>query len=66
VQPQWLFDSGIAIPLLALLGVLLLTSLMHLARGIGRLHAKFAKSLLVARTGPGTLAAEQSAAPLAA
>ena len=35
-------------PLLMLLGVLLLTLLMHLARGIGRLHALFAKALLVA------------------
>jgi uncharacterized membrane protein len=65
VQPQWLFDSGIAIPLLGALGVLLLTLLMHLARGIGRLHARFAKALLVARIGPGSPAAEQSAAPLA-
>jgi uncharacterized membrane protein len=65
-QPQWLFDSGFAIPLLAVVGVLLLTSLMHLARGIGRLHARFAKSLLVARAGPGSPATAQSAAPLAA
>jgi uncharacterized membrane protein len=50
-QPEWIFDSGFAIPILGVAGVLLLTSLMHLARGIGRLHAMFAKSMLVARTG---------------
>jgi hypothetical protein len=37
-------------PLMVLAGVLLLTLLMHLARGIGRLHARYAKALLVART----------------
>jgi hypothetical protein len=47
-------------------GVLLLTSLMHLARGVGRLHALFAKSMLVARTASGTPQAAQSAAALAA
>jgi uncharacterized membrane protein len=65
-QPQWLFDSGIAIPLMALLGALLLTSLLHLARGVGRLHARFAKSMLVARAGPSATPAAQSAAPLPA
>jgi hypothetical protein len=65
-QPQWLFDSGIAIPLMAVLGALLLTSLLHLARGVGRLHARFAKSMLVARAGPSTTVAAQSAAPLTA
>jgi uncharacterized membrane protein len=65
-QPQWLFNSDFAIPLSALLGVLLLTSLMHLARGVGRLHARFAKSLLVARSGQSTSAIAQSTAPLAA
>ena len=47
MSPAWL-DSLWAAPLLMLLGVLLLTLLMHLARGIGRLHALFAKTLLVA------------------
>ena len=55
IQPEWLFDSGLAIPVLGVAGVLLLTSLMHLARGIGRLHAMFAKSMLVARTAPSAL-----------
>jgi uncharacterized membrane protein len=61
-QPQWIFNSGFAIPLLALAGLLLLTSLMHLARGIGRLHAMFAKSMLVARTASSPEAAEPEAA----
>ncbi len=57
-NPSWL-DSLWAAPLLILAGVLLLTTLMHLARGIGRLHAMYAKALLVA---PATQAAVQSAA----
>jgi uncharacterized membrane protein len=48
-EPEWLFNTGLAIPVLGVAGVLLLTSLMHLARGIGRLQAMFAKSMLVAR-----------------
>lgn len=51
--PAWL-DSLWAAPLLVLVGVLLLTTLMHLARGIGRLHAMYAKALLVAPTAPAT------------
>jgi uncharacterized membrane protein len=46
-NPTWL-DSVWAQPLVMLTGVLLLTLLMHLARGIGRLHALYAKALLVA------------------
>lgn len=65
-QPEWLFDSGIAVPILGVAGVLLLTSLMHLARGVGKLHALYAKSMLVARIAPGTLASAASGAPLAA
>jgi uncharacterized membrane protein len=65
-QPEWIFDSGFAIPILGLAGVLLLTSLMHLARGIGRLHALFAKSMLVARTAPAATTAAASGAALAA
>jgi hypothetical protein len=49
--PEWL-NSPWAMPLLVLAGVLLLTLLMHLARGIGRLHALYAKALLVAPTAP--------------
>jgi uncharacterized membrane protein len=65
-QPAWLFETWFFVPFLAGLGILLLTSFMHLARGVGRLHALFAKSLLVARIGPDTAAAEQPAAPLPA
>jgi uncharacterized membrane protein len=65
-QPEWIFDTGFAVPLLGLAGVLLLTSLMHLARGIGRLHAMFAKSMLVARTASGPTEAADSAAALTA
>jgi uncharacterized membrane protein len=54
-QPEILWNTPLAL-LLMIAGVLLLTSLMHLARGIGRLHAWYAKTLLVARTAaPGAL-----------
>jgi uncharacterized membrane protein len=49
VEPSWILNSIFVLPLLMLLGILMLTSFMHLARGIGRLHALLAKSLLVAR-----------------
>jgi uncharacterized membrane protein len=65
-QPAWLFDTWIAIPILGAAGVLLLTSLMHLARGVGRLHAMFAKSMLVARVAPGAADAAAPDAALAA
>ena len=65
IQPEWLFDSGLAIPVLGVAGILLLTSLMHLARGIGRLHAMFAKSMLVARTAPSALETAESGAAMA-
>jgi uncharacterized membrane protein len=48
IQPDWL-GSVWALPFLVILGVLILTLLMHLARGIGRLHAGFAKAFLVSR-----------------
>jgi hypothetical protein len=35
------------LPLISILGIVLLTSTMHLARGIGYLHGQLAKSLLV-------------------
>jgi hypothetical protein len=47
MNPEWLGTLWAA-PLLVLAGVVLLTLLMHLARGIGRLHAMYAKALLVA------------------
>lgn len=43
--------SPLAAPLLIAFGVLLLTAVMHLVRGIGRAHGTLAKHLLVARTG---------------
>jgi hypothetical protein len=48
-SPEWL-NSLWVLPFLMLVGVLLLTLLMHLARGVGRLHAMYAKALLVAPT----------------
>jgi uncharacterized membrane protein len=65
-EPEWLFNTGFAIPILGVAGVLLLTSLMHLARGIGRLHAMFAKSMLVARIATAGAEAAESGAALAA
>ena len=64
---EWMVESVFVLPLLMLLGVLLLTSIMHLARGVGRLHAMFAKALLVARVAPSApAAAVEPAGPLAA
>ena len=37
-----------ALPLFSLLGIIILTAFMHLAKSIGKLHGKYAKSLLVA------------------
>jgi uncharacterized membrane protein len=55
-SPEWL-NSLWAAPLLIVAGVLLLTVLMHLARGIGRVHAVYAKALLVSPSaGPATSA----------
>jgi uncharacterized membrane protein len=65
-QPEWLFDSGLAVPVLGVAGALLLTSLMHLARGVGRLHAMFAKTMLVARAAPATADVAASGAALQA
>lgn len=48
LSPEWL-GSWWALPFLVATGVILLTVLLHLARGIGRLHATFAKSFLVSR-----------------
>ena len=48
LNPAWL-QSLWALPLLMLAGLLLLTVLLHLARGVGRLHGLLAKALLVYR-----------------
>jgi hypothetical protein len=65
-QPEWMFNTGFAIPVMALAGLLLLTSVMHLARGVGRMHAMYAKSMLVARTAPSAPEPVASGATLAA
>jgi uncharacterized membrane protein len=52
-EPSWV-GSVWALPILVALGVVLLTLLLHLARGIGRLHAVFAKAFLVSRPGLAT------------
>jgi uncharacterized membrane protein len=47
-HPDWIGHPAI-LPLVVALGVLLLTVQMHVARGIGRVHAAFAKVMLVDR-----------------
>ncbi|HEY2782698.1 MAG TPA: sensor domain-containing protein [Steroidobacteraceae bacterium] len=64
-QPEWIFNTGFGVPILAVAGVLLLTSLMHLARGIGRLHAMYAKSMLVARAAAEPADSAEEAAAIA-
>jgi uncharacterized membrane protein len=49
LNPAWL-ESLWVLPWMLLVGVLLLTLVMHLARGVGRLHGMFAKALLVDRS----------------
>ena len=62
IAPDWL--AGLwAAPLLVAIGVLLLTVLLHLARLIGRLHARFAKTLLVARAAPAEREVEPRSLP---
>jgi uncharacterized membrane protein len=46
VNPYWL-DTLWVLPFVMAAGVLLLTLLMHLARGVGHLHSQIAKALLV-------------------
>lgn len=48
LEPSWI-GSLWALPILVALGIVLLALVMHLARGIGRLHAGFAKAFLVSR-----------------
>lgn len=63
ISPVWLGAWWIA-PWIACVGALILTGLMHLARGVGKMHAAFAKALLVAPAqAPG---AESEAVPAAA
>lgn len=52
VQPDWLGQlaaSGLGLIVLFILGVLVLTTLLHVARFITQQHGKFAKLMLVAR-----------------
>jgi uncharacterized membrane protein len=65
VEPAIIWDTPLAFVLM-IAGLLLLTCLMHVARGIGRLHAMYAKSLLVARTAPGTMSVPIEPGPLPA
>jgi hypothetical protein len=53
MSPEWL-DSIWAQPVEVFAGVLLLTALLHVARGVGHLHALYAKALLVAPAVPAT------------
>jgi uncharacterized membrane protein len=46
VEPHWL-NNPVSFVLLMIAGVLILTVVLHLARGIGRIHVRLAKSLLV-------------------
>lgn len=45
-SPHWL-NSPAGAAILFILGIVVLTTLMHAARGIGRLHVRLAKALLV-------------------
>jgi uncharacterized membrane protein len=46
MEPAWL-AATLPLGVLGILGVVVLTTLMHAARGIGRMHARIAKRLLV-------------------
>jgi uncharacterized membrane protein len=46
VEPSWL-NGPVGYVICFVLGVLILTAIMHLARGVGRMHARIAKALLV-------------------
>ncbi len=48
-NPAWL-GSVFFLPVAILLGIVITTGLMHLARAIGRMHARFAKHMLVMGT----------------
>lgn len=45
-NPEWI-GSALFLPVAIVIGVVILTGLMHLARFIGRTHARFAKHMLV-------------------
>lgn len=50
LEPEWL-ASPLGLLLLALAGIVIVTTLMHLARGIGLTHTRVAKALLVSPGG---------------
>ena len=52
LHPAPMWDSPLWIPLLCAVGVMGLFVMLHLARGIGRLHGALAKHLLVKATQP--------------
>lgn len=47
VSPAWLGTTWL-LPIWVLVGVLMLTAFLHVARGVARLHGRFAKAMLVA------------------
>jgi hypothetical protein len=49
-NPAWI-GSLLAAPFMLCLGFVTLTALLHIARGVGRMHARLAKVLLVRREG---------------
>jgi uncharacterized membrane protein len=59
MSPAWL-ESPWALPFMVLAGILLLTLVMHVARGVGRLHAMYAKALLVSPAAGPSIAAVQA------
>jgi hypothetical protein len=46
MEPAWL-AATLPLGVVGIFGVVVLTTLLHLARGIGRMHARIAKALLV-------------------
>jgi uncharacterized membrane protein len=62
MSPAWL-ESPWALPIMMLAGIVLLTLVMHVARGVGRVHALYAKALLVSpAASAGAVGAQSSAA----
>jgi ATP/ADP translocase len=47
IDDQSFVPSALATPLLTVIGVVLLFATLHFVRGVGKMHAQFAKHLLV-------------------
>ena len=47
IEPAWLASSPIVLASMFVVGVLLVTTVMHMARGLGKIQARVAKSMLV-------------------